>query len=159
MLSGFRALSGPIGFFALSSSLPTSPAFIGKMLRQLASGPSRAARLAIRVRHTTASSSASAAGTATPLFQTATPFRSAAATALRQRQALSVGRWYSSETDAPKPETGDAAAASKESEAAESTSEPLNATDAAALRKDLEGKTKEVLEWKVRSSRLYGFYM
>ncbi|CAK7271138.1 GrpE, mitochondrial [Sporothrix epigloea] len=107
------------------------------MLRQLASGPSKAARLAIQVRQTTA----------TPLFQTAAPFRSAAAAAFRPRQALSVGRWYSSETNASKPETG-GAAAPKEGETAESTAEPLDAADAAALRKDLEGKTKEVLEWK-----------
>ncbi|CAK7230837.1 GrpE, mitochondrial [Sporothrix curviconia] len=107
------------------------------MLRQLASAPSKAARLAVRVPRTTASAT-------TPLFQTATPFRSAAASAVRSRQVLSAGRWYSSETDASKAEAGDAAAA-KEGEAA---GEPLSATGAAALRKDLETKAKEALEWK-----------
>ncbi|CAK7217107.1 GrpE, mitochondrial [Sporothrix bragantina] len=105
------------------------------MLRQLASAPSKASRLAVRSPRTTASATA-------PLFQTATPFRSAAATATRSRQALSAARWYSSETDASKAEAAEAA---KEGEAA---GEPLSAADAATLRKDLETKAKEALEWK-----------
>ncbi|CAK7272051.1 GrpE, mitochondrial [Sporothrix epigloea] len=103
------------------------------MLRQLASGPSKAARLAFQVRRATA--------------VTASPLRNTAATAFRPRQALSAGRWYSSEAETAKSEAGDAAA-TKESRTAEAEAEPLNAADAAALRKDLDSKAKEVLEWK-----------
>ncbi|CAK7199003.1 GrpE, mitochondrial [Sporothrix eucalyptigena] len=108
------------------------------MLRQFASAPSKAARLAARVPRTTAAT--------TPLFQTATPFRSVAATAVRSRQSLSASRWYSSETDASKAEAGDAAA--KETKEGEAAGEPLSAADAAALRKELETKTQEVIDWK-----------
>ncbi|KAL1901379.1 GrpE, mitochondrial [Sporothrix stenoceras] len=112
------------------------------MLRQFASAPSKAARMAARVPRATAATS--------PFLQTASPFRSAAANnfAVRSRQPLSVAssRWYSSESDAAKDGAKtEAADAAKEGEAA---GEPLSAADAAALRKDLETKTKEALEWK-----------
>ncbi|ERS96374.1 molecular chaperone GrpE [Sporothrix schenckii 1099-18] len=127
------------------------------MLRQFVSAPSKAARMAARVPRTAAATS--------PFLQTATPFRSATATAaVRPRQPLSVaaGRWYSSESDASKADaskadaskadaskadasTADASEAAKDGEA---VGEPLSAADATALRKDLESKTKEALEWK-----------
>ena len=100
------------------------------MLRQLASAPTKAARLAVRIPRATAPFSAVRRAVAAPAFTSAAPTRQ---------------RWYSSETEAPKADA--AAEAAKEGDAP--AGEPLSAADAAALRKDLEAKTKEAVDWKV----------
>ncbi len=123
------------------------------MLRQLASAPAKAARMAGR---------ASRTGAVAPFLQpissaaASSPLRSvvaaSATAAVRSRQAASAAshRWYSSESDASKK--ADAAASdsteAKEAEA-EEAGESLSAADAAALRKDLETKSKEAVDWKV----------
>lgn len=95
------------------------------MLRQLASAPAQAARLAVRVPRTA------------PAFSAA---RAAASASARTTPAFaSRQRFYSSETDAKE---------AKPAEAEKEAGESLSAADAAALRKELETKTKEVVDWK-----------
>ncbi|EPE07406.1 mitochondrial co-chaperone [Ophiostoma piceae UAMH 11346] len=99
------------------------------MLRQFASAPAKAARLAVRGPRATPTFSAARQAVAAPAFTSAAPTRQ---------------RWYSSESDAPKADAAGEAAKAGDAPAGE----PLSAADAAALRKDLEAKTKEVIDWK-----------
>ena len=98
------------------------------MLRQVITAPLRAGRTVPR--------------SSSLVIPSRSPLRAVPIIALRSVQPA-ARRWYGAETDS-KP----AAEAAKDGDAAESK-EAAGPED--ALKKDLETKTKEALEWKVRS--------
>ncbi|OAA67172.1 mitochondrial co-chaperone [Niveomyces insectorum RCEF 264] len=128
------------------------------MLRQLATPSSRAAvRLAARIPRTQSASSFLRTVASSPSsLHSAAPV--AAAVQSTRQPFSSSARWYSSsssssEADKAQGEQKQEANAAQTAEAdaaaeGEPLGEPLSAADAAALRKELEAKSKEVVDWK-----------
>ncbi|EFW98676.1 mitochondrial co-chaperone [Grosmannia clavigera kw1407] len=118
------------------------------MLRQLSTASTKAMRLA----GVTTSPSRLAARLSSSSFRvtpTAALAASAAPSRARAARPLAASlRQYSSEAEPVKKDTKTEGAAAESKEAGEAAGEPLSAEEAATLRKELETKTKEVVDWK-----------